>query len=378
MQTTISEQRHVTPIIELTEDCNLGCKYCYTGSAFLPIGKTKRINEKFAQSIPLLLRSFREVVDYNGGRSTLIIFHGGEPLLIEPSNWKILLSEARKLDLPSLRFSLQTNGTLINDEYCEIFKEYDLQVGVSLDGPSSVNDVTRPNKGGGSSFSAVWLGIERLRAHEIKFGVLVTLTAANVNQVREIYEFFVSEGIQFSMRPIFGSTYTDTKDFRLSAEAYAGAFCELFDLWFDDPNVDFSMISEFSTMMAQFAEPIEGWVSCSFTKACSEHFISYDLDGKMSPCNRFHGNEEFTYGNLNEASLETILNGPLPTKLGTRWEVLDKEECGSCDMKQFCYGGCPANNVSSGESYFARDFYCGAYKSIHAHVVGRMRSTLLP
>ncbi len=375
MTANSTQGQHLTPIVELTEDCNLGCRYCYTGSAFLKPGKTKLINERFVASKPFLLDAFDQIVTYNSGASTLIIFHGGEPLLIEPQNWRGLL-EASRSRHPALRFSVQTNGTMIDDDFCQVFKDFEVRVGVSLDGPAFLNDLTRPNKAGGSSFRAVWDGIEKLKDAGVGLGVLVTLTAANVAFMEEIYRFFAERGVPFSMRPIFGSAFADTSELGIPPDQYAQAFCRVFDLWFDDPNSDFSMISEFSTMMAQLAEPIEGWVSCSFTRACAEHFISFDLDGRVSPCNRFHGNEKFVYGNLRDEPLSALMGGRIPTALATRWEKLDKAECGSCDMKEFCYGGCPANVVAATGNYFARDIYCGAYKTIHAHVIGRMRATL--
>lgn len=366
---------HITPIVHLTNDCNLGCKYCYTGSAFLSLSKRQRINDEFSKAMPVLHKMTDEVMAHNEFVPTTFIYHGGEPLLIDIPNWERLLSYGKSKGY-SIRNAIQTNATLIDEAYIQLFKENNFSVGVSLDGNEAMNDQSRPLKSGKSSFGQVMRGIELMKANGIQFGVLVTLNRMNMDHIDEIYDFFKQGDISFSIRPIFQTIHSDDKTFQITAEEYGEVFCRLFDIWFEDEEVNPGLINEFTSIVAQFVEPIEGLVSCNFTRKCSEHFISMDIKGEVTPCNRFYGAKEFVYGNLETDGLEKLLSGNTARPLAARWERLAKTECYTCDVKQFCYGGCPANSFSIKGDYFAKDYYCSAYKRIFRHVNGRVAEKL--
>lgn len=359
--------KHITPIIHMTNECNLGCKYCYTGSAFMSLSKQKSINERFVNLFPSLTKFLDELVVYNQNIDTKIILHGGEPLLITIENWHKLIKYIKDKEYP-ITFGVQSNGSLINNEYIEMFKKYGFEIGISLDGDKELNDITRTNKVGGSSFPKIFKNLLRLKSEGLKFGVLVTLNKFNFKEIERIYEFFKEHQIPFSIRPIFQTSYFENGNFQLTPLEYGEAFCKLFDLWFNDDNVDPFLVNEFTSIIAQFTEPIEGLVSCNFTKKCSEHFVSFDLDGEVSPCNRFYGEESLKYGNINSNTLEELVNSKTAKPLAKRWEKLAKTECKTCEVKEYCYGGCPANSFYFKDDYFAKDYYCDAYKMIYKHV----------
>lgn len=359
----------------MTNDCNLGCKYCYTGSAFFNFSKRDIVNKRFVELLPVLYRLFDQLMEYNENKKTKAIFHGGEPLLITVENWRIMLDYVKSKSY-SITPTIQTNATLINDDYLKLFKEYDFEIGVSLDGTKELNDITRPLKNGKSSFPLVYKGIMQLKEHGLKFGVLVTLNKINLNEIETIYVFFKESGVPFSIRPIFQTQYNKDDNFQLTPDEYGNAFCKLFDLWFDDEKTDTSLINEFTSLIAQFVNPIEGLVSCNFTMKCSEHFIAFDLNGEVSPCNRFYGAKEFIYGNILKQTLEELLNSSVAKPLIKRWEKLAKDECYSCEMQEYCYGGCPANSYTLKGDYYAKDYYCGAYKMIYHHINEKIQSVL--
>jgi uncharacterized protein len=367
--------KHITPIIHLTNACNLGCKYCYTGSAFFSQSTRNRVNEEFTDSLSNLFLFFDKLANYNEFELTKCIFHGGEPLLISIENWRKMFDYIKSKGFP-ITPSVQTNATLINDEFIELFKEFGFEVGVSLDGNKEINDQTRPLKNGSSSFPIVYENILKLKESGIKFGVLVTLNKYNKDQIDVLYDFFKDHKIPFSIRPIFQSQYSEDNNFQLEPEEYGKAFCKLFDLWFDDETIDVSFISEFSSLIIQFTNPIEGLVSCNFNMKCSEHFVSVDLNGEISPCNRFYGVREFVYGNINNSSLDDLLNNEVAKPLRERWNKLNETECQSCEIKEYCYGGCPANSFALKNDYYSKDFYCAAYKKIYYHINTKIRNVL--
>jgi len=367
--------KHLTAIIHLTNDCNLGCKYCYTGSALLNLSKKKSINSKFEKSLPTLYKFLDELNEYNGGIETKLIFHGGEPLLISIQNLNKVISYIKRKHYP-FTYGIQTNGSLITDKHIEFFIDNKFEIGISLDGNKELNDRTRVNKNGSSAFQSIFNNMIKLKEKGLNFGVLVTLNKYNFNEIEQIYSFFKRYNIPFSIRPIFQTSFFENGNFQITPKEYGEAFCKLFDLWFYDNEIPFNFINEFSSIMAQFTEPIEGLVSCNFTKKCPEHFVSFNLDGSILPCNRFYGEESFEYGNIKQNTLTNITSCELSKSLSKRWEKLSTTECANCEIKDFCYGGCPANSYYFKNDYYAKDYYCDAYKMIFQHVNNRIAETI--
>jgi len=349
---------HITPIITTTEQCNMACKYCYAGSSKSILQNSEKLNNNFKLRIPLLLDFIDQVISYNNCKTTKIIFHGGEPLLVDPRNYKSIFTYIRDEKYP-IEINIQTNGTLINDDYIDLFKEFNIKIGISLDGPGSVNDRTRIFKSGNGSFSAIFQNLKKLRAKGLDFGCLLTLSRSNIDNIYEIYNFFKENSFPYNLRPIFDSFYSIPKEFLITPQEYASAFCKIFDMWFDDTEMDEILIYEFARIIAQFINPIDGLVSCSFLKDCSKHFVTFDMDGKIWPCNRLDKIPKFCYGNLNEKNLKDILINPRVKNLSTRWNNLKDTDCRNCNISNYCHGGCPANSYFYYDTYFKKDYFCG-------------------
>jgi len=365
---------HITPIIQMTDNCNMACKYCYVG-ANNQTDNNISINKSFKSNYHTLLQFVDQVVEYNNYTSTRLIFHGGEPLLINLHNWEMLLTDLEKRN-SELKFSIQTNGTLFSNPILKLFKKYNMEIGISLDGPEFLNDKTRLLKNGGGSFKNIFKNIEKIIDSKMNCGVLVTVNKKNYKYAKEIYNFFFKLKIPFTVRPIFQTKFSVPDEYLLLPEEYAIFYCEIFDLWFDDNDSDTLLNQEFASMIAQFIKPIEGLVSCNFSKKCNEHFISFDLKGNLYPCNRLLGENEFHYGNITENSLKNILCNASFEKLSNRWENLSKTLCADCDVADYCYGGCPASSFYYHNNYLTKDYYCSAYKKILHHIHNKVQSTL--
>lgn len=366
---------HITPIIYTTGYCNMACKYCYAGSAWKYSFNIKKINENFRLKIPLLFEFTDQVMHYNNFARTRFIFHGGEPLLISPKNYEDVFRYFREKNY-SIEIGVQTNGTLINNDFIDIFKRYEVKIGVSLDGPAQLNDIVRIFKNGKGTFSIIYENLKKLKEAGLKFGCLVTLNKTNINNVEEIYAFFKENNIPFNVRPVFETGLAVSREFLITPQQYATAFCKLFDIWFEDIEMEEFLIDEFASMIVEFIKPIEGLVSCAFTKKCSEHFISFDLDGNLYPCDRLYGNTEFLYGNIQKDSLKNIIDNGKAKNLSKRWNLLSKTDCKNCEISQYCFGGCPGNSYFYYGSYFKKDYYCEAYKVIWRHVYEKIKSSI--
>jgi len=353
----------------------MACKYCYAGSAWRRSLDIKKINESFRSKTPLLLEFTDQVMSYNNFTHTRFIFHGGEPLLINPENYEKVFRYFKERNYP-IEIRIQTNGTLINKDFIDLFRKFDVKIGVSLDGPAPLNDKTRVFKNGRGSFFTIFKNLQKMRKANLKFGCLLTLNKTNIEYVEDIYTFFKKYSIPFNIRPIFETGYSISKKFLITPQEYAEAFCKLFDIWFEDSEMEELLIDEFASMIAQFIKPIEGLVSCAFTRKCSEHFISFDLNGNLYPCDRLYGIPKFLYGNLQEDSLKNLLNTYNAKRLSERWKILSNTDCKNCEFSRYCYGGCPGNGYFYYGSYFKKDYYCEAYKTIIKHVYGKIKSSL--
>lgn len=368
--------KHVSPIIEITNKCNMACKYCYAGHKQKDILDVKKLNEDFKEKIPLLLRFTDEVISYNKFTpSTKFFFHGGEPLLINIENWREILNYFREKNYPLIPH-IQTNATLINNNFVDLFKEFNVKIGASLDGPASMNDQTRIFEDDKGSFSVIFKNFQKLKHAGIDFGCLVTLNRTNINNVNTIYTFFKENHINFNIRSIFETMYSVPKEFLITPQEYARAACELFDLWFNDSETKLFLIKDFVTLIAQFIKPIEGMGICTFGKNCAKYFIYFDLEGNVYPCATLHNEREFFYGNVQKQSLVNILDSPLVKRLQRRWEILSEGECKDCDFREWCYGGCGSRAYRYYGNYFKKDYFCETYKLILKHVYGRIKESL--
>ncbi len=369
--------KHLTPIIDLTSACNLGCIYCYAGSNLGNLPDVKELNDKFSKNASLLYRFIDQIMEYNNGRTSCFVFHGGEALLINHQNWEKILNYFREKKYP-VEIQLQTNGTLLNTRFISLFKEYDVKIGVSLDGPALLNDKTRIFKNGKGTFKLIFENLIKMKANGLSFGCLATVSQTN-KDIEMLYNFFKDCNIPFNIRALSDSRYGHLEEILITPHDYAIAFCKLFDLWFFDNSTTVAMIGDFSNLIARFIKPLltEKLTTCTFIKDCSQSFIAFDIEsGEIWPCNCLH-RAPFSYGYIsNSMNLIDVMKDAEIMELSTRWERLSKTDCQSCEVQSYCYGGCPARSYDYYGSYFAKDPFCAAYKIILKHISERITSSI--
>ena len=171
-----------TIALQPTTFCNLDCSYCYLANRNNQRRMSPAVASRVAQTLPKIAPNFR------------IIWHAGEPLATGLNHFQLLVEPFKGLtERTGARHVVQTNATLITDDWCAFFKEHRFHVGVSLDGPEWAN-VHRKNRRGQVSYFAIRAGIDRLRQHEIPFSVIAVVTETSINRARELYEFFCALG----------------------------------------------------------------------------------------------------------------------------------------------------------------------------------------
>jgi len=218
-------------VIKPTYACNLACKYCY-------LSNDTKI--QYRADLNLILKSLiqiREVISNQGGRPTTLLWHGGEPLLWGLENFKRVFEFVdQEFKGYNLRHSIQTNLSLINEQFIELFKKYRVNVGFSLDGTQDIHNSQRVDKSGQGTFEKILNKYFLCKEHGLNPGCIVVATRKHIGRIPELYDFFANNGISFKLNPIFnsGEAQNINDEYSLSTSEYAKMCIELFDLWYND------------------------------------------------------------------------------------------------------------------------------------------------
>lgn len=328
----------MTGLICCTLDCNLACSYCYEGNGEKhEYPKIDVINDDFACARDKIDKFIDELYEYNGNGFTTIIWHGGEPTLI---NYKLLdsiMQSQRDKGHDNIKWSMQSNGTLLTDGYVETLKKHGVSIGVSLDGLKEQHDKFRKFKNGNPTFDIIIKNIQRLQNAGVRCGTLITITDNNVDYLLEIYDFFADLNVSFNFNALFPDKKEHTP--RLNVSEYAKRICDLFDRWISDTDHKI-MISPFMHIIEGLLNPERGVPACHWSRDCSKAFTAIDIHGDLYPCEHWVGMKNYRFGNIANGLKAELENN---TFFANRQHVLEKTDCKDCEIWNFCYGGCPWN-----------------------------------
>lgn len=308
--------------------------------------------------------------------SISIIYHGGEPLLRGLEFYKdvtAIINERggrKRIDA-----CIQTNGTLINEKFAEFIVENNIPCGISLDGPKEIHDANRVQcKSKRGTFEKVMKGIQALRAKGRNPSAIVVLTKASLPKMREIYNFFNSEGLDFKVNPVdlIGRSKAERDSLEITPVEYGQALVELFDLWFNDKQTKIHIGNLFDAMSSL----TKGFYNeCIFSnRACGGSYIGLTPNGDVYPCNRFSSYPNFKMGNIVSDEIPEIFGNQIFTSFGRRSDSL--QMCASCEYRPFCNGGCSSRAYSYHNSINERDFYCPSIKMIFGHITKALESEI--
>ncbi|MFP7298878.1 anaerobic sulfatase maturase [Neobacillus niacini] len=352
----------------VSEACNLACDYCYYSRCGGKPGKINRIDDG------VLEKFIKEYMAISNG-SAKFAWQGGEPLLAGLDFFEKVVELQAKYAPPHTMISnsLQTNGTLLNDEIAQFLKKYNFLVGVSLDGPKEINDARRITGSGSGSFDRVMHGIDYLRKHEVDFNILTVIHENNVNKAKELMEFYQREKftfVQFIPCMDFRAQETDAKgEYLITPEEYGAFLCEAFDIWYNDGN-PITSVRFFDNMLNVYVH--REAELCVHRKSCPKTLI-LEQNGDAYPCD-FFINDQYKIGNVGTDSLVDILNSPVYEDFLKLKPNLPKQ-CQSCQYIDLCHGGCPRNRTWSfgeNETLVDVDYFCQSYKQIYAYAHERM------
>jgi uncharacterized protein len=287
-------------------------------------------------------------------------WHGGEPLLAGRDFFVKAITFQNQYKLPSqiVINSIQTNGTLVDDEWIDFFETNGFGAGVSLDGPSVWHNRQRPFINGGGSHAQVMQTIRLWQARGQSVPVLCVVTSATADKAHELFSFFINAGIRdIDFLPCFKTKQMEGNAFDnvINARAFTDFMIEMFDLWWraDDPAI----------RIRYFENVLQGLFGgqptlCKFAGTCN-HFVTIDTDGTVWPCDSFMGEKKFAFGNILDTKLKGILTGERRLKFVANSTKVNRK-CTHCKWFRMCKGGCTYYRYMQRGRFDDKDYYCPA------------------
>lgn len=365
--------------------CNLACKYCY----YLEknnLYKDRQPDNRFILTDELLEKFIEMYIESQTTPQVLFCWHGGESLMRPLSFYKKVVELQKKYARGHIvDNTIQTNGTLLNDEWCRFFKDNNWLVGVSIDGPQEFHDEYRKNKTGAPSFRKVMHGIDLLKKHGVEWNALAVVNDFNGDYPLDFYHFFKEIGCRYiQFTPIveriipredgrYLASPMDARDipladFSVSPEQWGNFLCTIFDEWVRN-DVGEYFIQIFDATLANWIGEQPG--ICSMARTCG-HAGVMEYNGDVYSCDHFVF-PEYKLGNLRTHTLIEMMFSERQQKFGTdKFEKLPKQ-CRNCKYLFACNGECPKNRFAiTADGDPGLNYLCAGYRKYFEHVAPYM------
>ena len=340
--------------------CNLACQYCYY------LEKGKLYPEQAPLSEELLETFIHQYIEAQTMPEVLFTWHGGEPLLQPLSFYrKALELQQRYARGRQIDNCLQTNGTLLTDEWCEFLRENRFLVGISIDGPQTYHDAYRCR-----SFDKVMRGIRLLQKHNVEWNAMATVNHLNADDPVGFYRFFKEIGCQYLqftpvVERVSEGQVTDTS---VTPEQWGRFLCGVYDEW-KQKDIGQIFVQLFDATLANWAGEPPG--ICSMSPTCGRAAVM-EANGDVYSCDHFVF-PEYRLGNIRQQSLTEMLYGERQQQFGRNKHAGLPRQCRECRFLFACHGECTKNRFLKdkyGEP--GLNYLCAGYQQFFAHVATDM------
>lgn len=349
--------------------CNLECSYCY----YLDTAGLYSRPHQFRMSDGLLETYVRQYIEASPGPFVHFVWHGGEPTLAGLDFYRRAVELQRRY-LPAgwtCWNNLQTNGTLLDDEWCSFLAEEHFQVGLSIDGTPRLHDAYRKDRNGEGTYALVAAAARCLQAHGIQPDLLCTVTSAAAEDPMGVYRALRDMGtgwLQFL--PIVGrGPDGQVTAESVTPEAYGRFLCTVFDQWAHHDigklNVQF------------FAETALVWGGgsanlCWMAPTCGRVLV-VEHDGAVYSCDHFVRPEHHV-GDLGNSDLGALVDAPIQRDFGTDKRDRLPAQCRSCPWLAVCNGGCPKDRFAmTDDGEPGLNYLCDGLRRFFAHAERPLR-----
>ena len=361
--------------------CNLRCKYCY----YLEKSHLYRNAPARVMSDELLERFVQEYIQAQTMSQVLFTWHGGEPLMRPLSFYrKAVALQERYAFGRQIDNTIQTNGTLLTDEWCEFLKEHNWLVGISIDGPQEFHDEYRRTASDKPSWQKVMRGIRLLRKHGVEWNAMAVVNDFNAGYPLEFYHFFKEMGakyIQFAPVVERMAAHSDGRhlatlvdqecpvaDFSVSPAQWGDFLCAIFDEWVRH-DVGQTYVEIFDCTLANWVGERPG--ICVYAKECG-HAGVMEFNGDVYSCDHFVF-PEYKLGNIRDKTLVEMLYGEQQRQFSCLKHATLPKQCKECEWEFACHGECPKNRfVNDRYGNPGLNYLCSGYRHFYEHVAPYM------
>lgn len=301
------------------------------------------------------------------------IWQGGEPLLAELPFFEraVALQKKYSADFHTISNAIQTNGTLLNDEWISFFKENDFLVGISLDGTQHVHDAYRVDAQGQSTWSSVASSAKKCLEAGVATNILSCVTDYSSQFPEEIYEFLTGEGFSYlQFIPVIEKDVLGkTTSFSVSPKAYGTFLCRLFDRWYKDfkDGKPTTSIRQFETLF--FTIMGHTGIECGIQKTCGS-YLAIEHTGDVFPCD-FFIEPQHKRGNVLDSDLRLLFNGKMQRMFGGAKAQISPK-CKKCQWLRYCNGGCLKDRRNNPNG-FDQNYFCASMMMFLPHAMPRLR-----
>lgn len=363
--------------------CNLDCNYCYY------LDKTEiYTGREPMMSLEQLERFVKTYIEANEGGEVTFNWHGGETLVRGLDFYKKAVEFERKYASGKLvRNTIQTNGTLVNEDFARFFKDNDFLVGVSIDGPEDIHDRFRRDKGGAPTFGKVIRGIEILYNAGVEYNIMSAVSSAGEGRGLEVYRFLKSLGSHFIQfmpvaekvkYPFAGSRRprivppdeegAETAPWSIKSIAFGEFMCDIFDYWVRN-DVGKYFVNIFDCTLANWCGLPPG--TCVYAETCGGNSV-VEHNGDLYSCDHFVY-PQYRLGNIFETAIGELMDSARQTRFGIDKRNGLPRKCVRCKWFFACHGECPKHRFNTTEDGEAGlNFLCEGYSRFYSHVAPYM------
>ncbi len=359
--------------------CNLKCDYCF----YLEKGSLYPAKQNFRMPDAVMKAYIKSYIQSQPAPEVEFVWQGGEPTLCGIDFYRRVVQYQKSYAAAkTIRNSIQTNGTLLTDEWCEFFGQNGFLVGLSLDGPEDIHDLHRRNHAGRPTFNEVMRGLRLLKKWGVEFNVLACVAKETAYRPLDVYRFFKEQGagfiqftpvvermpdqkaagygLQFAMPSALGTAEINTQvtPWTVEPEKYGDFLIAIFDEWVRrDVGNTFVMNFEWTLNAAiGIGSPI-----CTFSRQCGRA-VAVEHNGDVYACDH-HVYPEYRLGNLVVDDLARMVRSSVNRGFGPHKENTLPQFCIGCDVLQACWGGCPKLRfMQSPQAEPGLNYLCAGYK----------------
>jgi uncharacterized protein len=373
--------------------CNLDCTYCFFLSKEMLYP-----GDRFRMSDQMLETYLRQLLDAQPSGEVNVAWQGGEPTLMGLDFFQRSIEYVEKYRKPDQRIlhTMQTNGILLNDEWCVFFKEHNFLIGLSVDGPKAMHDAYRVNKGGEGSFDQVMRAWEVLHRHGVEVNILCTIHAANAHDPLGVYRFFrdelragymqfipiVERTTQESLplanlgwgerpgadRPLYTQRGGLVTERSVGAEQFGRFLIAIFDEWIRH---DVGKI-----FVQTFDVALGSWLGqhnlCIFSPTCGGA-LALEHNGDLYSCDHYV-EPDHLLGNIRQSAMAELVASDKQLAFGLDKLTSLPKYCRECEVRFACHGECPRNRfITTPNGEPGLNYLCAGYKLFFNHIDSAMK-----